>query len=101
MARGLTGTQGVLIPKSNVQHLMLRQDVLEACKQDKFSIFPVATVDEGIALLTGRCAGVREKDGLFNENSVNRLVEVRLSAYARIRQSFGQRSLTDPASGQA
>jgi len=100
-ARGLTGSQGVLIPKSNVQHLMLRQDVLDACAAGQFSVFSVATIDEGISLLTGRPAGTRESDGSFTEGSVNRLVEERLRAYARIRQSFGQRSPTEAASGQA
>jgi lon-related putative ATP-dependent protease len=99
-ARGLTGTQGVLIPKSNVQHLMLRQDVLDACAAGKFSVFPIATIDEGIALLTGRPAGFRDESGEFADDSVNRLVEERLKTYARIRQSFGQRSL-ETVAGQA
>jgi lon-related putative ATP-dependent protease len=97
-ARGMTGTQGVLIPKSNVQHLMVRQDVLDACADRKFSVYPIATIDEGVALLTGRPAGTRVEAGQFAEGSVNRLVEERLKAYARIRQSFGQRSL-EPAAG--
>lgn len=99
-ARGLTGTQGVLIPKSNVQHLMLRQDVVDACAGGTFFIFPIATIDEGIALLTGRPAGTREKNGQFADGSVNRLVEERLKAYARIRQSFGQQML-DATAGRA
>lgn len=98
-ARGLTGTQGVLIPKSNVQHLMLRQDVLDACADGKFSVFPIATIDEGIALLTGRPAGIPKEGGGFPEDSVNKLVEERLKAYARIRHSFGQHS-AEVMSGQ-
>ena len=46
-ARGLTGEQGVLIPKSNVQHLMLREDVVEAVKNRQFAIYAVASIDEG------------------------------------------------------
>ncbi len=88
--RGLSGSQGVLIPNANVQHLMLRADVIEACKAGRFAIFPVATVDEGAALLTGRPAGDRGKDGVYPPQSINRLVEDRLHAFARIRQSFGQ-----------
>jgi lon-related putative ATP-dependent protease len=99
-ARGLTGTQGVLIPKSNIQHLMLRQDVLDACTDGKFSVYPIAAIDEGIALLTGCPAGIRDESGEFAKGSVNRLVEERLRAYARIRQSFGQRSMEAEA-GQA
>ncbi len=100
-ARGLTGRQGVLIPKANVQHLMLRQDVVDACAAGQFFVYPVATIDEGIALLTGRLAGRREADAQFTDGSVNRLVEERLKAYAQIRQSFGQRSLAGPANGSA
>ena len=92
--RGLTGTQGVLIPNANVQHLMLRADVIEACAAGKFSIFPVTTIDEGIALLTDRPAGERGSDGLYPPQSLNRLVEDRLHIFARIRQSFGQQALS-------
>ena len=90
----------MLIPKSNVQHLMLRQDVVDACAGGTFFIFPIATIDQGIALLTGRPAGTREKNGQFADGSVNRLVEERLKAYARIRQSFGQQML-DATAGRA
>ncbi len=89
-ARGLSGTQGVMIPKSNVQHLMLRSDVVEACSAGQFSIFPITTIDEGIALLTGRQAGQRTAEGNYPADSVNRLVEGRLRAFARIRHEFGQ-----------
>ncbi len=92
--RELNGTQGVLIPNANVQHLMLRGDVIEACSTGKFSIFPVTTIDEGVALLTNRPAGERGSDGLYPPQSVNRLVEDRLHSFARIRQSFGQQSLS-------
>jgi len=88
--RGLTGSQGVLIPNANVQHLMLRRDVIEACAAGKFSIYPIATIDEGVELLTGRPAGERATDGLYPAQSINRLVEDRLHTFARIRQSFGQ-----------
>src|SRR4029077_10818639 len=60
-ARGLTGTQGVLIPHANAQHLMVRADVGEACAAGRFAIYTVRTIDEGIRLLTGREAG--ERDG--------------------------------------
>jgi len=93
--RGLTGTQGVLIPTANVQHLMLRQDVIEASATGKFSIFPVGGIDEGIALLCSRSAGERGNDGLYPVQSVNRLVEDRLHTFARIRQDFGRRALAE------
>jgi len=91
-ARGLTGSQGVLIPNSNVQHLMLRGEVMAACAAGRFAIYPITTIDEGIALLTGHAAGVREPDGSYPSASVNRMVEDQLLAFARIRQSFGSRT---------
>jgi lon-related putative ATP-dependent protease len=88
-ARGLTGKQGVLVPQANVQHLMLRQDVIDACKAGRFAVYPVATINEGIALLTGRPAGARGADGNYPIDSINRRVEERLRAFANIRRSFG------------
>ena len=85
-ARGLTGTQGVLIPKSNVQHLMLRRDVISACDEGKFSIYPIVTIDEGIALLTGRAAGVRNPGGDYPAASINGLIESRLRSFARTQE---------------
>jgi lon-related putative ATP-dependent protease len=87
-ARGLTGTQGVLIPQANVQHLMLRRDVVEQCSAGRFGIYPIATIDEGISLLSGFEAGRRNADGSYPEGSVNRRVEDRLRAFANIRRSF-------------
>jgi lon-related putative ATP-dependent protease len=87
-ARGLSGTQGVLIPRANVQHLMLRQDVIEACRAGRFAIFPIGTVNEGIALLTGIAAGERESDGTYSQGSINRRVEDRLRSFAAIRRDF-------------
>lgn len=87
-ARGLTGTQGVLIPQANVQHLMLRRDVVEQCSAGRFGIYPIATIDEGISLLSGLEAGRRNADGSYPEGSVNRRVEDRLRAFANIRRSF-------------
>jgi predicted ATP-dependent protease len=91
-ARGLTGRQGVLIPQANVQHLMLRQDVIEACAAGRFGVYPIATVDEGIALLTGRPAGARGADGAYPPGSINRQVEDRLRAFADIRRAFGRQN---------
>jgi predicted ATP-dependent protease len=88
--RGLTGTQGVLIPEANVQHLMLRHDVIDACTRGKFLVYSVATIDQGIALLTGWPAGERRSDGLFPAQSLNRAVEDRLHSFAHIRQSFAR-----------
>ncbi|MBI4454365.1 MAG: AAA family ATPase [Acidobacteria bacterium] len=90
-ARGLTGDQGVLIPMSNVKHLMLRQDVVEAASAGTFHIYAVETIDQGIEILTGLPAGERDKNGNFPEGSVNQRVEVGLGALAEKRRAFGAR----------
>jgi lon-related putative ATP-dependent protease len=79
-ARGLTGRQGVVIPASNVRHLMLRKDVVEAVRAGRFHVYAITTVDEGLALLTGREAGERGADGQYPEGSVNAAVEKALAA---------------------
>jgi lon-related putative ATP-dependent protease len=89
--RGLTGSQGVLIPEANVQHLMLRRDVIEACNNGRFAIYPISTIDQGVALLTGRACGARETDGRYSDGSVFRLVEDRLRAFAAVRRAFAGR----------
>ncbi|MGE5240416.1 MAG: Lon protease family protein [Bacteroidota bacterium] len=88
-ARGLTGDQGVLIPAANVKHLMLRHDVVEACAQGKFHVYPVTTVDEGIELLTGVAAGERDDEGLFPDDTINQRVEVKLLVFAEQARAFG------------
>jgi predicted ATP-dependent protease len=94
-ARGLTGTQGVLIPQANVQHLMLRKDVIEACAAGRFAVYPIATINEGIALLTGIAAGERDADGTYPGDSINRRIEDRLRSFASIRRNFGRQSGPD------
>ncbi len=88
-ARGLDGTHGVMIPKANEQHLMLRPDVIAAVEDGKFHIFSVATIDEGIELLTGLAAGERQSDGNYPNGTINRRVEDRLIAFADARRKFG------------
>lgn len=88
-ARGLTGTQGVIVPVSNVQHLMLDDEVVAAATAGRFHVHAVSHVDEALALLTGLPAGRREGDGAFTPGSVNRMVEDRLIALAKRRLAFG------------
>ena len=88
-ARGLTGTQGVLIPAANAQHLMLRADVVEACTAGRFAVWPVHTIDEGIGLLTGMPAGERGADGEYPNGTLNRAVEERLKLFAKARKAAG------------
>jgi predicted ATP-dependent protease len=90
-ARGLTGTQGVLIPAANAQHLMLRDDVVEACARGRFSVSTVASVDDALEALTGIAPGGRDADGRFPSDSVNGRVEARLLAFAQTQREFGAR----------
>ena len=90
--RGLNGQQGVLIPASNVPHLMLRQDVVDAAREGNFHIYPVSTIDEAITLLTGIDAGVIDEEGEFPEDSINGRVNERLEELAHLRHDFGKSS---------
>lgn len=81
-AKGLTGTQGVIIPHQNAQNLMLRADVVDAVAQGKFHIYPIKTIDEGIEILTGVEAGKPKEDGAFEEGTVNYLVDQELQRLA-------------------
>ena len=87
-ARGLTGEQGVIIPASNVQHLMLRHDVVDAVQAGQFHVYPMRTVDEALGLLTGIPAGERDEEGNFPAGSVNQLVETRLRKLAEKQRAF-------------
>ncbi len=87
-ARGLDGEQGVLIPDSNVKHLMLREDVVRACAEGKFRIYAVSTVDEAIALLTGVPAGEPDENGVVPEGSINYMVAAQLAEMSVMRQSY-------------
>jgi lon-related putative ATP-dependent protease len=89
-AKGLTGDQGVLIPMANVDHLMLREDVVEAVQQGDFHIYAVETVDEAIELLTGVPAGERDAEGEFPAGSINHRVEARLIELAEKQREFSE-----------
>jgi predicted ATP-dependent protease len=80
---GLTGKQGVLIPASNVNDLMLRKDLVEAIEAGKFHIYPVRTIEEGVELLTEVPAGERDEKGEFPEDSVYSRAEARLRDMAK------------------
>ena len=97
-ARGLTGEEGVLIPKANVEHLMLRRDVIEAVKAGKFRVYAVETVDEGIEILTGVPAGTADAEGSYPVGSVNARIVARLALFARkarARASAGREGRPD------
>jgi predicted ATP-dependent protease len=90
-ARGLTGEQGVLIPVSNVQHLMLRPDVVEAVAEGRFHVYAVAHVDQGIELLTGVPSGAPDDAGHYPEGTINGLVEARLTDMAEKARAYASR----------
>jgi len=87
-AQGLTGTQAVMIPHQNIGDLMLRKDIVEAVKENKFRIYPVKAIDEGIELLTGVEAGELDEEGNYPEGSVNFLVDTQLRTLAEGLKSF-------------
>ena len=79
---GFTGRQGVIIPASNVKHLMLRQDVVNTAAEGRFRIFPIETVDQGLELLTGIPAGEPDQDGNFPPGTLNQRIAARLDTFA-------------------
>ncbi len=79
-ARGLTGRQAVIIPASNVQHLMLREPVVTACQEERFAVYPITRVDEALSLLTGLPA-----------DAVHEKVEFRLREFANVVAQMGGR----------
>jgi len=86
--QGLSGKQGVMMPASNVEDLMLREDILDAVVAGKFHIWPVERVEQGIEILTGRAAGRRDGHGRFEEGTVFGLVDERLRAMAHTMKDY-------------
>jgi predicted ATP-dependent protease len=86
--KGLNGEQGVLIPESNVKHLMLRDEVVDAVRDGIFHIYPVTTIDKGIEILTGIEAGERDDEGNYRRGTVNYAVQTRLMELAEKVKSF-------------
>jgi len=99
-SRGLTGTQGVIIPHQNVGDLMLDSKVVEAVAAGTFHIFPVATVDEGIEILTGVAAGKELKSGRYQPGTVNAMVQDALAEMATAWKQFGKND-KDKGTGDA
>ncbi len=99
-SRKLTGDQGVIIPHQNVRDLLLRPDVIEAVEKGKFHIYPIKTIEEGIAILTGRPAGRRLSNGKFAPGSIFAVVDERLRTMAVTLQSFGRQDRDEEDHGQ-
>ncbi len=90
-AKGLSGKQGVMIPRDNLQNLALRDEVTDAAKAGLFTIYSVSTI-EGIEILTGVATGDVDEEGSCPDGTVPHLVEKRLQDMARKSRDFGKRS---------
>ncbi len=98
VARGLTGSQGVLLPRANLEHLVLREDVARAIGDGRFHLYAVETVTQGIEVLTGVPAGERDSSGRFPASSVFGRVERRIIEIAeRLREAEGHHGHHPPA----
>ncbi len=87
-AQGFTGQQGVMIPESNMQNLMLKEEVVDAVRAGRFHIYAVKNIDEGIEVLTGTKAGERRQDGTFEDRTVNYRVDNQLKDMAEKLKEF-------------
>ena len=92
-SRGLTGKQGVMIPVANVQNLMLKKEVIAAVEKGEFHIYQIASIQEGIQVLTGKPAGEPDENGDFPEDTVFGAVQAKLRTYTeramKLKQQFG------------
>jgi predicted ATP-dependent protease len=84
--KGLTGSQGVLIPRANQRNLMLHSNVIDAVKASKFHIWQISSIEEGLALMTGLEVGQLQPDGSYPEDTVNQRVITRLAEFARFAE---------------
>jgi lon-related putative ATP-dependent protease len=93
--KGLTGRQGVLIPRSNMKNLMLRHAVIEAVKRGRFHIYAVSTIEEGVEILTGMPAGKPDADGKYPDGTVYAAVQKKLRSFVdkslRLKKQAGLR----------
>ena len=81
-ARGLTGRQGVIIPRQNEKDLMLRHEVIDAVRRGKFHVHSISNINEGLEILTGLRAGKRLRNGSFEEDTLHDLVDRKLAEFA-------------------
>jgi predicted ATP-dependent protease len=98
-ANGFTGQQGVLIPESNIQNLMLKEEIVDAVRAGKFHIYSANTIDEGIEILTGIKAGERRPDGTFTDGTVNYRVDKQLKDMAEKLKEFPSHPTSEKKSG--
>ncbi|MDD1635046.1 MAG: ATP-dependent protease, partial [Methylococcaceae bacterium] len=89
--KGLTGTQGVIIPAANIKHLMLRWDVVHAAQSGHFNIYAVTIADDALELLTGLDAGIANEQGTYPLESFNGQVEAQLLQFSMIKKDFNSK----------
>ncbi len=94
-ARGLTGSQGVIIPKSNVSNLMLSDEVCQAVEKGEFAIYAIATADEALHLLTGIEPGKADAEGNYPENSINFRVIEKLEELSKLHDDEDEEEETE------
>jgi lon-related putative ATP-dependent protease len=88
--KGLTGAQGVMIPSKNLRNLMLDQEIVEAVKEGNFHVWPISTIEEGLAVLTGMEAGELQEDGTYPEGTLFKKVDDRLKKISEIVRAYGK-----------
>ena len=81
-AGNLTGSQGVIIPESNVMNLMLKDEIIDSVKQKQFHVFTVNNIDEGIEILTGIQVGKINDDGTFEKDSINYRADQKIKMFS-------------------
>ena len=94
-ARGLTGEQAVIIPKTNIKHLMLRADVRKSIKEKLFAIYAVESIDEMMELLTDIKAGSLNKNNCYPKETINSILQARFNNLNILHKSFSDKSLTE------
>mgnify|MGYP000201851157 CR=1 FL=1 len=93
---GARPEQGVIIPRSNVHHLMLRADVVEAVREGRFSIHAADMVDEVMALLTGMAAGEADAEGGFPPDTVNGRIQASLEQFVDVQKRLAREMHGEP-----
>jgi len=94
-SRGLSGSQGVIIPATNVPHLMLRWDVVKAVQAGQFQIYPVQTVDDALGLLSGIEVGVSDEHGEYPADSMNARIDKQLKEFTHLAKEFAAKAAND------
>ncbi len=90
-AKGLNGSQGVIIPESNMDHLMLDQEIADAVRDDKFHVWAINEVEQGLEILTGLKAGKKDKQGHYPADSINGLVHKKMDQYHALQKEYSSK----------